>query len=164
MLRVPCALQGMTERYRNMKTILIAALFAGTSSFAFASCGGGCDSTWGGFTGSVSSMSKSGGLAVTGGATRHGAGSSFVRNEQFSGNISGVTGTLQFDTEYGLGDPNDGITTNLSVQTLNESVQESRTTLRESGRGTFGAGGGIAKSGGIAKGNGTMGAFGFDSW
>ena len=143
-----------------MKTILIAALFAGTSTFAYAQS----DEAWGGFSGSVSSISKSGGLAITGGATRHGSGSSFVRNEQFSGNISAVTGNLQFDPRFGEGDSRDGINVDLSVQTLNESVQESRTRLNENGRGTFGAGGGIAKSGGIAVGDGTMGAFGFDSW
>lgn len=144
-----------------MKSIFISAAIAALAAPVYAQD----DTAWGGFNGSVSSISKSGGIAATGGLAAGGAnGTSFVRNEQFSANLSGVTGNLEFDDSFGQNGPGDGINVDLSVQTLNEGVQESRTVVRDRGTGTAGLGGGLAKSGGIAVGDGTMGAFGFDSW
>jgi len=139
-------------------------LFAATLFAAPVAAG---DVAGGGFGGHVSSLSFSGGVAATGGLAAGGAnGTSFVRNEQFSANLSGVRGDLTFteiDRNGAVRDV-DGIEVDLNIQTLNESVQESRTKVRDRGAGTAGLGGGIAKSGGIAAGDGGMFAYGFEQW
>ena len=165
-------------RKTTIAALAVSLILAGTSAFAW-------DSAAALSVGTSTATAQGAGTSVSGGATVYGAnnGTSFVRNESSAGQLSvsrsavTFTETDGFTTDAGVSSPVDGVRTytnitndvdGIDVTMVNEAFtdgfDESRTVIRDRGRGTESLGGSIATRSGSSWSEGAYVIRGTASW